>query len=101
VLRRKLPKSEVNLDCSSKETRVNRLACSRIRHLGEIRCDRVKTLEVPKSRVHSDHSQKETCVRRSACSRVRRSGELGCASVEYPKAPKPKASKPKNRSGVA
>jgi hypothetical protein len=60
-----VPKSRVNLDRSSKETHVSRLASSGIQRLGVIRCDRVKTPEVPKSGVHLDHSLKETCVRRS------------------------------------
>jgi hypothetical protein len=43
-------KSRVNLNRSSKGTRVDRLAYSGIGHSGGKKCDRVKTTEVPKSR---------------------------------------------------
>jgi hypothetical protein len=64
---RKVPKFRVNSDHPSKETHVDRLACSGIRHSGETKCAKKKTLEVLKSRVNLDCPSKETCVGRLTC----------------------------------
>jgi hypothetical protein len=53
-----VPKSGVNPDRSSKETRVDRLACSGIRHSGETKCAKVKTPEVSKELIQTIHQKK-------------------------------------------
>jgi hypothetical protein len=67
-----VPKSGVHPDLIKRNT-CQRLACSGIRHSGEMECVDAKTPEVPKSRVNPDRSSKgDMC--QSEDQRVRHSG---------------------------